>query len=91
MASAFLQWLNRVVVGEPEERNEEATQRDVQDAAQESQQEMNKKVNMPEAEKEANTEGASEEMERNEESKCDKATQHEHTQEMKQARGNTRD
>lgn len=35
MASAFLQWLNRVVVGEPEERNEEATQRDAQDAAQE--------------------------------------------------------
>ena len=26
MARAFLQWLNRVVVGEPEERNEEATQ-----------------------------------------------------------------
>ena len=26
MASAFLKWLNRVVVGEPEERNEEATQ-----------------------------------------------------------------
>ena len=84
MASAFLQWLNRVVVGEPEERNEEATERDAQDAAQESQQEMNKKVNMPEAEKEADTEGAPEEMERNEESKRDKATQHEHTQEMKQ-------
>ena len=84
MASAFLQWLNRVVVGEPEARNEEATQKDAQDAAQESQQEMNKKVNMPEAEKEADTEGASEEMERNEESKRDKATQHEHTQEMKQ-------
>lgn len=84
MASAFLKWLNRVVVGEPKERNEEATQRDAQDAAQESQQEMNKKVNMPEAEKEADTEGAPEEMERNEESKCDKATQREHTQEMKQ-------
>ena len=85
MASAFLKWLNRVVVGEPEERNEEATQRDAQDAAQESQQEMrNKKVNMPEAEKEVDTEGASEEMERNEESKCDKATQREHTKEMKQ-------
>ena len=85
MASAFLKWLNRVVVGEPEERNEEATQRDTQDAAQESQQEIrNKKVNMPEAEKEVDTEGASEEMERNEESKCDKATQREHTQEMKQ-------
>ena len=83
MASAFLKWLNRVVVGEPEERNEEATQRDAQDAVQESQQEMNKKV-MPEAEKEADTEGVPEEMERNEESKCDKATQREHIQERKQ-------